>query len=85
MLRPGASGKIWLTPDEYASGADARAKLALNKTPDGYYEIPMCRVQCPSRPSTVEPYYGEPGGGTEITTEYPINVADLPFLRFRGN
>jgi hypothetical protein len=85
VLRPGASGKTWLTPDEYASGAEARAKLALNKTPDGYYEIPMCRVQCPSGPSTVEPYYGQPGGGTEITTEYPIDVGDLPFIRFGGN
>ena len=85
VLRPGSSGKTWLTPDEYASGAEARAKLALNKTPDGYYEIPMCRVQCPSGPSTVEPYYGQPGGGTEITTEYPIEVGDLPFIRFGGN
>jgi hypothetical protein len=41
-IEPGlSSGKTWLTADQYASGAEARAKLALNKTPDGYYEIPM--------------------------------------------
>jgi len=83
VLRPGASGKTWLTPDRYSSGAEAQAKLALNKTPDGYYEIPMCRVQCPSAPSTVEPLFGQPGG-IEITTEWPIDVSDLPFISFGG-
>lgn len=42
----------------------------------------MERVQEPSAPSTVEPYYGQPGGGTEITTEHPIDVTDLPFILF---
>lgn len=78
------SGKTWLTPDKYASGAEARSGLALNKTPDGYYEIPMCRIQCPSGPSIVEPYNGELGGGIEITTRFPIDVSDLPFIRFGG-
>lgn len=82
-IEPGlSSGRTWLTPDRYASGAEARARLALNKTPDGYFEIPMCRVQCPSGPSRVEPFYGQPGGGTEITTRFPIDVTDLPFIKF---
>lgn len=82
-IEPGAqSGKIWLTPDRYASGAEARAKLALNKTPDGYFEIPTCRVTCPSAPGRVEPYYGQPGGGTEITTEFPIDIRGLIFRSF---
>ena len=84
VLRPGSSGKTWLTPDEYASGAEARAKLALDKTPDGYYEIPMCRVQCRSGASRVAPLNGQPGGGTEITTEWPIDVSGLPFNPFGG-
>lgn len=85
VIRPGAaSGKIWLTPDEYSTGAEAQARLALNKTPDGYFEVPAERVQDPSAPSTVEPYYGQPGGGTEITTEYPISVEELPFILFEA-
>jgi len=84
VLRPGASGKTYLTPDEYASGAEARARLALNKTPDGYYEIPMCRVQCASGPSPVKPFYHQPGGGTEITTEFPIDISGLDFFPFGG-
>ena len=80
-INPGASGKIWLTPDKYASGAEARAKLALNKTPDGYFEIPTCRVSCPSPPSRVQPYYGQPGGGIEFTTGSSIDVSGLTFRR----
>lgn len=84
-IEPGlSSGKTWLTPDKYGSGAEAQARLALNKTPDGYFEIPMCRVRCPSGPSPVEPFYGQPGGGTQITTGFPIGVKDLPFYRFGG-
>ena len=84
VLRPGSSGKTWLTTDRYASGAEARSGLALNKTPDGYFEVPMCRVQCASGPSRVEPFYRQPGGGTEITTEFPINVGGLSFNPFAG-
>ncbi|MBO0806842.1 MAG: RHS repeat-associated core domain-containing protein [Actinobacteria bacterium] len=83
FIRPGAaSGKIWLTPDEYATGPEAQARLALPRTPEGYFKVPMERVPEPSAPSIVEPYYGQPGGGTEITTEYPIDVSGLPFLHF---
>jgi hypothetical protein len=60
----------------------AQARLALPRTPEGHFEVPMERVQEPSAPSTVEPYYGQPGGGTEITTEHPIDVTDLPFILF---
>lgn len=80
---PGSSsGKTWLTPDEYLDGATAQSKLALNKTPDGYFEIPMCRVSCPSSPSRVQPYNGQPGGGIEITTNSTIDVTGLPFIPF---
>jgi hypothetical protein len=80
---PGSSsGRTWLTPDEYLDGATAQSKLALNKTPDGYFEIPMCRVSCPSSPSRVQPYNGQPGGGIEITTNSTIDVTGLPFIPF---
>ncbi len=84
-IKPGiANGKIWLTTDEYATGTDAQAGLALRTTPDGYYEIPICRVRCAFGPSPVEPDFPYPGGGSEITTTYPIDVSNLPFLRFGG-
>ena len=76
------SGNIYLTPDEYASGSEAEAQLAMDKTPDGCFEIPMCRATNPSAPSSVEPANGQPGGGTEITTTSPIDISDLPFVRF---
>jgi hypothetical protein len=82
-ITPGlSSGKTWLTPDEYLNGVTAQSRLALNKTPDGYFEIPMCRVSCPSSPSRVQPYNGQPGGGIEITTNSPIDVSGLPFTPF---
>lgn len=82
-ITPGpVSGRTWLTPDEYLDGATAQSRLALNKAPDGYFEIPMCRVGCPSSPSVVKPYNGQPGGGIEITTNSPIDVTGLPFTHF---
>jgi hypothetical protein len=42
----------------------------------------MERVQEPSASAAVEPYYGQPGGGTEIPTGHPIDVTDLPFTLF---
>jgi hypothetical protein len=35
-----------------------------------------------SEPSTVEPAYGQPGGGTEMTTESPIDITDINFIEF---
>jgi hypothetical protein len=77
-----ASGKIWLTTDEYADGASAQSQLALPRAPDGYFEIPASRVSGLSEPSTVEPAYGQPGGGTEMTTESPIDITDINFIEF---
>jgi hypothetical protein len=56
-------------------------------TPGGYYEIPTERITNPSSPSIVDPAEDsngvlQPGGGTEIATEYPIDVSDLPFIPF---
>ena len=71
-LRPGAlSGKTWLTADKYDSGAGARSALALDKTPDGYFEIPICRVRCPSGSSTVKPANGQLGGAARSRPSSP--------------
>jgi hypothetical protein len=76
------SGTIWTTPDVYGSGADAQSSLALPNTPDGYFEFPRSSLVDPSPPGLVEPDNGFPGGGTEITTHYPIDVSGLPFIPF---
>ena len=81
-ITPGSSGNIWVTPDRYVDGATAQSRLALSRTPDGYFEIPVCRVSCPSPPSRVEPWDGYPGGGIEITTTSPIDVTGLTFKTF---
>lgn len=82
-ILPGpSSGRIWVTPDEYVDAATAQSRLALPNTPDGYFEFPLCRVDCPSPPSIVEPWNGHPGGGFEITTTSPIDVSDIPFVPF---
>jgi RHS repeat-associated protein len=78
------SGKIWLTTDRYASGADAQSALALPVTPDGYYEVPSYATDNLSDPATVEPAYNQPGGGTEMTTDQDIDVSDIPFIPFDG-
>jgi hypothetical protein len=83
-IKPGAaSGRVWLTPDTYVSGAEAQARLALKTTPDGYFEVPMCRVRCASSPSPVQPIPGQPGGGVEVTTPFKVPVGDLPFIKFK--
>lgn len=81
-ITPGSSGNIWVTPDRYVNGATAQSRLALSRTPDGYFEIPLCRVSCPSPPSTVQPWGRFPGGGIEITTTSPIDITGLSFKTF---
>ena len=82
-ILPGpSSGRIWVTPDEYVDAATAQSRLALPNAHDGYFEFPLCRVDCPSPPSIVEPWNGYPGGGIEITTTSPIDVSDIPTVPF---
>ena len=81
-ITPGSSGNIWVTPDRYVDSATAQSRLALGRTPDGYFEIPLCRVSCPSPASTVQPWGGFPGGGIEITTTSPIDITGLSFKTF---
>ena len=76
------TGKTFLSPDEYETAAEAEAKLALPRSPEGYFRIPSERVINPSEPSAVEPRFGQPGGGTEIFTRSQINVEGLVFTHF---
>jgi hypothetical protein len=85
LIRPGeTSGKIWLTPDPYPNGPAAKSALALPTTPDGYFDVPTDRIVSPSAPGRVEPTDDGPGGGTEITTESPIDSGGLEFTPFEG-
>ncbi len=82
-IEPGlSSGKIWLTTDQYATAADAQSSLALPNTPNGYYQLPSYAVDNLSEPSVVEPAYGQPGGGIEMTTDQSIDISDIPFTTF---
>ena len=50
----------------------------------GTTKSPFRRLRDFSEPSVVEPAFGQPGGGTEMTTGNPINVGGIPFRTFGG-
>jgi hypothetical protein len=82
-IEPSASsGVSFVTPDVYAGGAEAQSMLALPNTPDGFFEFPSSSVLEPSPASTVGEANGFLGGGTEITTSYPIDVSGIGFTPF---
>ncbi|MGI8882512.1 MAG: RHS repeat-associated core domain-containing protein [Jatrophihabitans sp.] len=85
MIKTGeTSGKIWLTPDVYRTGTEARSNLALETTPEGYYEIPVSRIGNLNGPGPVQSNGEQPGGGIEYTTTEPISVEWIPFVPFGG-
>jgi hypothetical protein len=78
-------GSIYLSPDEYPSAAAAQDALAMTRvTPTGYFKIPVSRIQNLEGPSPIRPWPpgSATGGGTEYTTQTPIDVSDLPWIRF---
>ncbi|WP_235357454.1 RHS repeat-associated core domain-containing protein [Arsukibacterium sp. MJ3] len=80
-IMPGKStGKIWLTPDVYNTGVDARAGLALDKTPNGYYKIPLTNIPPPSYIGTVIPDNGQLGGGREVIVTSPVSVKNAKWV-----
>jgi beta-lactam-binding protein with PASTA domain len=79
---PGGSGLVYVTPDAYTDGATAQAGLSLETTPDGYFEILVSRITGLSPLSTVDPFYGQPGGGLEATTASSIDISGLAFHTF---
>jgi hypothetical protein len=81
-IAPGAeSGRVYLTPDQYGSALEAQQQLALKESPFGYFEVPFSRVPGVAGPATVEPKYGQPGGGNECFVSCPVNARGLPFRR----
>lgn len=66
----------------YTSGVEAKANLALNKTPNGYYPIPVERISNLTGPSQVAPTEDGPGGGTVYVTTSAIPVDGIEFIPF---
>ena len=64
-------GYVYLTPDDYVSGGVAQKRLALPKTPTGYFRISGERVRGHSM-RKVAPANGQPGGGNEILVPYTV-------------
>lgn len=79
MISPGRDGHVYLTPDKYASGREARERLALPVAPTGYFEVPEERLSDPTPPRPVEASGALPGGGIEVTVTHSVDVRFLPW------
>lgn len=77
MISPGRDGRVYVTPDEYEGGGEARPPLALPRTPIAYLEIPEERLYGLSRPREVASHFGQPGGGREQYVEHPVDAEGL--------
>lgn len=74
-IRRSPDGFVYLTSDLYISGAEARHKLALSRTPDGYVAVPLRNIKISEPPRPVASWDIEPGGGTEIRVPHAVSVA----------
>ena len=83
VITPSADGRVYLTPDSYDSGEVARRRLALRRTPTGYYEVPEARLDRASEPRRVNGDGGMSGGGTEVHVTHPIDVSGLRWMELR--
>jgi RHS repeat-associated protein len=77
-----ALGVTWVTPTPYPTAALAQSQLALPYTPAGFYAIPVQNLQTPLSWSTVQPNFGQPGGGVEGTTPLSIQIAGAYWVPF---
>lgn len=77
LITPSLDGLVYLTPDSYDSGTLARERLALSRTPTGYFEVPDERLIAPSKPRSVRPHGAMAGGGTEVHVDHPIDATAL--------
>lgn len=73
-IKPSADGYVYLTPSVYNSGAVAQSQLALTYEPTGYFRIPANDVAPTLPPRSVEPNFGQPGGGIEVRAPNPVSV-----------
>jgi hypothetical protein len=77
LITRSADGRVYLTPDPYESGEVARDRLALQRTPTGYFEVPEERLHGLSQPRQVEPHRGARGGGTEVHVMHSVDARGL--------
>lgn len=80
VIRPGADGRVYVTPTRYGSGAQAQAEIAFGRTPTGYFEIPESRLPGLQGPHRVDPWGGQPGGGVECWVTCPVNAEGLKWF-----
>ena len=82
QINPGVqSGKVFLSPTEYADPLTAQSELALPRTPTaGYYEIPESRLPGLTDPTTVTPNYGQLGGGLECSVTCSVDMTGIKFI-----
>ncbi len=66
LLRGGRDGTHFVTDSAPDSASEAQQQLALGNTPTVKVQLEMDGSAL-SKPSTVEPLNGQPGGGTERT------------------
>lgn len=73
------AGRTWFTPDRYLTRSDAKSFLALPAVPShrvGPYpedELPGWSIAL----QRVQPAFGEPGGGWEAATDYPMYLFEI--------
>jgi hypothetical protein len=79
-----STGNVYVTPSLYQTAAEAQSALAMQNTPDGYYQIPLSRIPGISAFRTVDPAGGWPGGGIEATTPDSVDVGGIEFDPFIG-
>lgn len=71
-ILPGSTGRVYLTTDSYATGAEAQQGLAMSRTPTGYFEVPTARLSGLTGPSPVAG-----GTGVEYWVEHVVGAIGL--------
>ena len=66
-IRPGASGLVYVSALPYATASQAQSALALPRAPTGYFSIPRQNIRTPLDWTTVQPNFGQMGGGLEAS------------------
>lgn len=73
IYRSGKDNLVFMTIVKYGSGAEAQAKLAMGRTPSGYFSVPKSNVSNESF-GLVERKHGQPGGGIEVKIPHDVSI-----------
>ncbi len=86
QIRPGPSGKLYLTPSRYDAGYEAAGWLAITKLVEMVCEIPEGRVAAATNPRRAKKIKGPSGmilrrgRGIEVTTPREIDANGLQWI-----